>query len=328
MNPFRLAGALPSRPWLRLGLGILGLALLLVIAHRVDWRQFRTVFLSLRWGWVLASLLLGGCAMGARSLRLAWILEAPSQYGGVWRSVCMGYLGTFFLPLGGGELVKVGALRMLLGLPAVPATAGVFLDRLFDLLGLAFMVGALIGTGVAVQLRAGPVWTAALAAAALALVLGTFLLLRRRAIRGGTGAPSRIGHMLDHLLELLSRLRRPADLGRLLAAQAAIVALDVGAIRVGLQAFAFGPPLPLMTSVKLGAYIQLGAALPLLPGGAGTFQAACVLALQPAGVSTAKAFAYSLFAQGAGFGLCTLLGLAAALWPRRDQALSRPGGTA
>jgi len=65
---------------------------------------------------------------------------------------------------------------------------------------------------------------------------------------------------------------------------------------------------------------MLGAALPLLPGGSGTFQVACLLALQPAGVSSAGAFAYSLVAQGTGLGLFCLFGTAAALWPGAGSA--------
>jgi hypothetical protein len=238
--------------------------------------------------------------------------------------MALGYLGTFFLPLGGGELIKIGTLRMLLGMPGAAAVAGVFLDRLFDLLGLALLLGALAGTGVAVQFRAGPLWTGALAASALALVLGIFLFLRRQALRRGA-APARreaswVGQMLGHFAEVLCRLRRPADLGRLLAAQAAVSVLDVAAIHVGLQAFTFGPSLHFMVSAKLSAYFMLGAALPLLPGGSGTFQVACLLALQPAGVSSAGAFAYSLVAQGTGFALFSCFGTAAALWPRTGGA--------
>ncbi len=317
MNPFRLAHSLPRRPWLRFGLGILGLALLAGAARRVDWQQFRSLFAQLDWTWVLVSLLLAFGATCARSLRLTWILGRLSRYGGVWRAMAMGYLGKALLPMGGGELVKLGALQSLLDIPAASAAAGAVLDRLFDLMELAILIGLLAGTGVAVQLRAGPLW---LVGGALALlVLATALMLRWRARRRGAAPPprafSRIECTLDSIAEVLGELKRPAQMGRLLVAQAAVLVLDVVGIYVGILAFPFGPALPFMVSVKLSVYLMLGSALPLLPGGAGILQVACLLALQPAGVARAGAFAYSLLSQGTGLGLAGLQGALAALWP-------------
>jgi len=319
MNPFRLAAGLSARPWQRLGLGALGIAILVGITRQVDWRQFRIVFASLGWPWILASVLLGCCAMCFRALRLALVLEKVPHFGGVWRALALGYLGTLLLPLGGGELVKTVAVRKILDLPAASAAAGVVLDRMFDLLGLGILLGVLAGTGVAVKLRTGPIWIGASALAALLLAMA-FLLYRRarqrRTAISGTG-PSGFGHTLDSIARILAGFKRPAHLGRLLLAQAAVTFLDVAAIHVGLQAFSFGKALAVLISVKLSAYIMLGAALPLLPGGLGSFQVACLLALQPAGISSAEAFAYSLVAQGAGSGTSSLLGTAAACWPNR-----------
>jgi uncharacterized membrane protein YbhN (UPF0104 family) len=317
VNPFRLAHGLPRRPWLRSGLGLLGLVLLAFAARQVNWRQFRDLFAQLDWTWVLVSLLLAWAATCARALRLTWILGRLSRYGGVLRAVALGYLGKALLPMGAGELVKIGALQTLLEIPAASAAAGAVLDRMLDLVEAAILIALLAGTGVAVQLRSGPLW---LAGAALALViLATVLLFRWRARRRSAAAPTRarswIERTLDPIAEVLDKLKHPARWGRLLAAQAAVLVLDVVGIYVGILAFPFGPALPFMVSVKLSVYLMLGSALPLLPGGAGILQVACLLALQPAGVSSAGAFAYSLVSQGTGLGLAGLQGALAALWP-------------
>lgn len=330
MNPFRLAAGLPRKPWLRLGLGVLGLALLAAVVHRVDWPHFLAVFRQVRWPWILGGLLIGCAAMVARTLRLAWILGALSRFGGVWRAMAMGYFGSCFLPMGGGEFVKIGALQTLLPIPLAAAASGAMLDRLFDLFGLALTVGILVGSGVVLHVRTGPILAGVTAGAILVLALGLAFTMKGRADRAGRGFQGILGgHLalnLDRIGEVLSTLRRPGHLVRLLAAQMVVSALDVAGTFVFLQGFSFGPALPFLAAVKLAAFLMLGAALPLLPGGTGTVQVACLLALQPSGVTASGAFAVSLVAQGTGFPLYCLMGLAAAFRPW--TARRRSGATA
>jgi len=320
MNPFRAPEALPRRPWLRLALGLAGLTLLAWVARHIEWHEFRMVLLNLRWPWLLAGMLLGCAAMGARAVRLTWILAAPSGFTKVWRAMALGYLGQAVLPLGAGELLKIGALQGMLRIPAAGAAAGAFLDRLFDLLGLAVLLGILALAGVTVQFREGSLRMGLILLTSLVLALGAILILRSRILARGD---SRARRLVEQIASVLDGLRRPAHLARLLAAQGAVSVLDVSATYVALHAFPFGPGLALIHSVKLSAFLMLGAALPLLPGGAGTLQVASLLALRPAGVSTSGAFAFSLVAQGTGLLLYGVMGLAVAFWP-----VSRPGGTA
>jgi uncharacterized membrane protein YbhN (UPF0104 family) len=228
--------------------------------------------------------------------------------------------------MGGGELLKIGVLQSQLELPPASVVAGAFLDRLFDLLGLVVLVAILACTGTALPFRPGPRQTAILAGGMALLALSaSFVLLARDRL------PPKLGTMLNQALDVLRTLRRPAHAGRLLLAQGLITTLDVTGTYLALQAFPFGPTLPALIALKLSAYLMLSAALPLLPGGAGTLQIACLLALQPSGVSVSGAFAFSLVAQGMGIIVYGIMAAGVAFWPGEKtgiQALRRPGGTA
>jgi hypothetical protein len=329
MNPFRLGGRIPRRPGLRITLGILGAAMLWVAAERVDWHQLGSICLAVNPAWLLASILVGALAMTARALRLTGILGPRTRFGGVWRAIALGYLGRSLLPMGGGEFLKIGALRIFLDVPTAAAAAGAILDRFFDLLGLAVLLTGLISAGMVLQVRhgMGKVVALGLPVAGLAVVVGWwFWRHSRSSLPGGL---SFLGRTVDQVVKVLKPMGQPALLGRLLSIQAGILVLDVVSTWWGLKAFPFGLALPLPVSIKLAAYMMLGGALPLLPGGVGTTQIACLLALVPAGVSSTGAFAFSLLAQGVAFAFQCLVGVAAAWWPGiQGPGSRRSGGTA
>ena len=310
-NPFRLVKDLPRRRGRQLGLGLLGAVLLMAVVHRVDGSQFRQALVGLRWSFLVACLFVGAAAIALRALRLTLLLGVTGGFTAVFRSVALGYLGMIVLPLGGGEVLKMATLKALLEVPAPTVATAWLLDRGLDVLGLAGLLCLLAGMGAGVPLRSVPprsvLWVLGLALTGL----GVLLALGRPVLRARQPWQARLAAMVG----VLAALKRPAHLARILGLQGLITALDVLGIWVGFQAFAFGPGLSWLTPVRLAAYVQIGAALPLLPGGLGTHQAACVLALAPAGVTASKAFAYSLVATGTGFAMLGFLGILAALWP-------------
>ena len=80
--------------------------------------------------WVGATLLIASIGISIRALRLKILLEAP--LGPVWRSVALGYFSSLAFPFGGGELVKMAALRHQANVPGARAISAVGLDRMFD----------------------------------------------------------------------------------------------------------------------------------------------------------------------------------------------------
>lgn len=315
MNPFRLADDSPHRPWLRLGLGLLGGLLLFAVARKVHWHLFRLALQGLKGSYLLGFVLLSAGAMALRALRLTVILGPSGRFVPVFRGVALGYLGMLLLPLGGGELLKMATLRKLLGLPSAAVATGWVLDRVFEVLGALVLAGLLAGLGVAIHLRAAPTWALAGAGSVLALAVLGALALRRRVLKSPHHEGSVLRQRLEQIGEVLAVLKRPSQVLSLLGIQALISSVDAGGIWACFHAFPFAAHLPFLTAVRLDVFLMIGAALPLLPGGMGTHQVACLLALQPAGISHTEAFAFSVVAQGLGFILMGLLGVAAALWP-------------
>jgi hypothetical protein len=306
-------------------LWLLGLLVLAVVLHKVDWVQFRQVLAGLRWPIVAAGFVLGVAAVAARSLRLTLVLDAGGRYGRVFRAVSFGYVGMLALPLGGGELLKVASLRSLLELPAATAATGWALDRMLDVAGLGLMVAMLVGLGGVIPLRHFQPWLLAVAPpvvalAGIAAVLALRSVLRRPPVSGPLRAGTRWHRRLTDVAALLATLRRPSKLLALVAVQLLVTALDVFGAWVGFHVFRIGDRLPLLTAVRLMTFLQASAALPLLPGGVGTQQAACVLALAPEGIPAAVAFAYSLVGQASSFLMLGTLGGLSAAWPASAPA--------
>lgn len=311
MKPPLPRGRVPHHPILRLVLAAAGLALVAGVASRVEWHQLRQGVRGLRWPLLGAGVLLAAGAISLRALRLALVLRTPRRYAPVWRSVVMGYAGTLVLPLGGGEVAKIASLEALVGAPRMAAAAGVVLDRTLDVLGLGGLLAALAILGVALDLRRGPL----LAGAAILVALGVAGVVALRAPASLGRHPSWIVRKLMEAGDALAPLKDVRLLANVLALQAAITLLDVVGLFTSLHAFGFAGRVTFPVSMKLSAYMMLGAALPLLPGGLGTGQVASMLALVPAGASPGEAFAFSLVAQGATACLIGLLALLAVVWP-------------
>lgn len=310
MNPFRLGAHLPRRPLARAGLGALGLLLLAYAVRSVDHRRLFALIGTLRWSWILASLAVAFLAVTLRSLRLAWILGHGTRLGPVWRSNAIGALGRALLPLGGGEIMRIGALTTLTGLPAGTVAAGAILDKFIEALGLAAWVLVLALAGVAFHWRTG--FLAPLLGTGMAILLvgggAAYLLLRRR-------ASGPLERFLAQAQAVARNAGRPALLSALALSQVVICLLDAASVLACLRAFPFGPGLPWIASVKVTVFTALGVALPLLPGGTGTWQVASILALSPSGVEPTFAIGYSIVAQGTAFLFACATGAVSSIWP-------------
>jgi uncharacterized protein (TIRG00374 family) len=315
MNPFRMVEDSPHKPWLRLGLTILGVLVLAVVARRVHWHLFLQALQGLRASWLAAFVILAALAMALRAWRLTLILGPSGSFLPVFRGVALGYLGMLLLPLGGGELLKMATLRSLLKLPSAAVATGWVLDRVFEVLGVAVLVGLLAGMGVAVQFRAGPHGALGGGLTVLALAVVAGVVIRHRVLRNPRHDGSPLRRRIEQIGEVLSVLKRPAQVLGLLGVQALVSAADAAAVWMAFHAFPRTAHLSFLTAVRVEVFLMIGAALPLLPGGMGTHQVACILALQPAGVTHTEAFAFSVVTQGLSFILIGVLGVAAALWP-------------
>ena len=287
------------RRWVGPGVGIL---LVTYLMGRMPWMSVFQVIAETRMRWWLPALAMGALAVWIRSLRLHWVLGVPEPILGVWRAVALGYLAGLVIPAGGGELVKVRMLMKARGLDLIHAGSAVTLDRLLDLVGLTLGLALLGG----LQALPGQVGTLLRAMGILMLFSGLFFVLF---ITLGKASITRLSGRLTNLpwlIWLLERmagvideaehLRRTKIWIRLLLLQVFITTFDVYTTSIALRAIPFTVSLPPWAGLQVLMFSSIGFAMPLLPGGVGSLQVACIVALRPWGVPVSQALAFSLLA--------------------------------
>ncbi|HEY3399711.1 MAG TPA: lysylphosphatidylglycerol synthase transmembrane domain-containing protein [Geothrix sp.] len=297
-----------------------GIGILAALAMRVSWSTIAATLREAAIPWLGASLVLAIASVSLRAFRLSVLLGWRGTFPQIWRSVCLGYFGSLFLPLGGGEIVKVAALQRQAGLSLPRAGAALTMDRLFDIATLFTLLVSLLGHGLIQGVRAGPMLMFAITMAALIALLLFLLLsgdvLRSRILVWAEHHPGRHAwvHRFDEIHDQANALRRPFLLPTLGALQACIFTMDILAAWCGLLAFPFGHGLPASAPLRLALFAMIGFGLPLLPGGLGSHQAATILALAPYGIGAAQALAVSLAGEAthvaalAGLGLVAIAG--------------------
>lgn len=298
-------------------LGGLGIALLAFMLVHVSWREVVHAFKGFSLPWLPLLITLTACTVSLRAFRLALLLGGHARFTQVWRSVCLGYFGSLFLPLGGGEAVKLAALRCETGSSLARVATALTMDRLFDLCSLLTLVAIMIGSGTGLDLRLGPI--VVVGAGTIALI-ALWLLLT---ISGGTvkglldgWAASHPGRhrwvrRFDEIHDQAAHLGRSGLFWSVLTLQTGIFLVDVLGVACGLRAFAFAQALPATAVFRVALFTMIGFALPLLPGGFGSHQAALILALAPYGIGVPGALAISLTGETVHWITLAGLGLAA-----------------
>lgn len=305
------------RRWVSWLSALAGLALLGVFASRVSWTHIASAFGEAEAAWLVAAVLLAVLGVSLRAVRLSLVLGQHATFPQTWRSVCLGYFGSLFLPFGGGEFVKVAALHRHAGVSLPRAGTALTMDRLFDVVTLIALLVGVLGHGMGMGLRMGPVLLLLLGMAALVSLLLLLLVsgngLRNRLDGWASRHPGRHPwiHRFDEVHDQSKALRRPWLLPRLVLLQACIFSVDIVAAWCCLVAFPFGHGLPAMVPLRLAFFIMLAFGLPLLPGGFGSHQAATILALAPFGIGTARALAVSLAGEAAHLAALTAVGITA-----------------
>ena len=117
----------------------LSAGLLLVIGMRLDWRVFAATLGRLRYWWILAACLTSACSLMGRALRWKLIsATGKADYRTFWQAVAMGGLGNLVLPARAGELVRMGVVQRLSGIPFARVAASAVADRMADMATLFF----------------------------------------------------------------------------------------------------------------------------------------------------------------------------------------------
>lgn len=318
------------RVMLALGCG-LSFALLLWVFSRLDWGLFFASLSQVQLGWVALAALAVPVTISLRAERwrtLAGLLGAQSA--DFFRAASIGYLGNYIYPLRAGELMRVLALKQLVGEATFGRSlASAAVDRAFDLVGVGVFLGIVLHAHGVAALGAQAVRGAAALVLLSCASIVVFVFTARRwrlmvealasRLPGAAARWLRLGYQQAlEAAEAASPARLAVAFGLSLIASVGDYFIVWSLLR------AFGWELGALAAVTLGLFVQIGGSLPSAPGFVGVVQLACVLALALYGVAESAAVAFSVLYQ------LTLLTMVAVcgLWAAASAGLSlsaRPG---
>jgi uncharacterized protein (TIRG00374 family) len=309
---------------------VLGALLLGWFLYTIEWPAFLDALLGVRVGWVLLSalILLGEFVLRAVRWRILLMPIAPQATLRLLLSATfIGGAVNTLLPARAGDLARPLVAHRGTGVPLTPIITTNVVERVFDLVGLLFILLlalALLPTvsgpeGVLVEnLRR---YGLLMGGAGMCGMIGLFFLARNKAwfeprLRALVQRlPERmarvVGRLLGGLMDGLAAMARPRDI-----ASAILVSLALwfnGALSIFVLFQAFGLPLPFGAAAFTTVALALTVVLPQAPGFVGVFHMAIEKTLLLWGMEAAPSKGYAVLLWGVSFLPVTLLGLVA-LW--------------
>ncbi len=278
----------------------------------VQWDETLAVLARARWSLLLAAAALLVFEYALRSWRWAYLVEDLDPDVGfydLWAATSIGATFNTFLPLRGGDLVRVAVLAKQRRLPFTAVLSTTIVEKLLDAFGLVAALMAMLWflppdiaeSGFVAQLSSGGMWIAGMA---MVLLVVTLLMGTRGAqlgfyrLLGPLPKPVRARVFLQFkaLVAGLSAIGSPLRLVPGLGLTLAILANGWAAIICAFMAF--GLDLPYITGLFVELAVFLSVAIPQAPGFIGLFQVVLeeTMGLFGASVGEAQAMAIVLWA--------------------------------
>jgi len=276
----------------------------------------RTLWETLRggaWSYALPSTALNALTVGVIVWRWRTLLNGEAGFWACYRANQIGAYGNNWLPFRMGDLIRTWVITRrypYLGRPRVLASIGAELT--LDMAVLMILLALVVSV-----LPLPPLLTQAgllLAALTALAVTGVFALAWFSPPAPKPQAPtSFLGRAVVLAWGVFTGIQagvRPLRQGRRLLAVAALTLLGyaVQIVSNALLLRVFWPSADLAAGLVALVGAGMGLALPLLPGSAGTYQAAVILALSSLGVPLETATAYALLLHGQQILLTALMG--------------------
>lgn len=295
---------------------LVSVACLVWAVSALDWNAVVDALAHANLLWVGIAVLTVLLTIAVRVARWAVLLYPRTmQANNLLAAMLVGQLLNYFAPARAGDFARAYVLGDAEGESKAWALGTVALEKMWDIWALLILVVLL---GFSTKL---PDWLAMPARglmflALIALVLSWLILkYRSKTISvvawGGRYLPPKIAVPLndgaDRLLDGLGGLRRPRVW--LWAAVWSAVAWGIGSLTNHTVLLALGLSLPFSASLMLLAVLQMGVAVPSLPGRVGVFEGLCIVVLALFGVSRDAAFAVGLVLHAVVFVPPILLGL-------------------
>lgn len=317
MDPGTIPRARPRyRAW-NSWLGLLISLVCLAWAIRVlDWGDVLDALAGANLFWISLGVLTVLLTIATRLARwIALIYPRRIRPGSLLSAMLVGQLLNYFAPARAGDLARAYLLGQAEGESKAWVLGTIALEKLWDVWAMLAMVMALsFSTALPDELVSPARLTALLSLLALAcswlaaaqrpraVALAARLLGRLPSRLGG-----RLGGLVDRLLQGLDGLRRPRVW--LWAALWSALTWLGGALTNQLVLIAMGLSLPFSAGLMLMVVLQMGVALPTLPGRVGLYEGLCIVVLDLFDVGWEAAFAAGLALHAVSFVPPILLGL-------------------
>ncbi len=308
----------------------LGAMLLGWFLYTTEWPAFVEALAAVKLGWVALSalILLGEFVLRAVRWRILLVPVAPqATLGALLSATFIGGAVNTLLPARAGDLARPLVAHRRTGVPLAPIITTNIVERIFDLVGLLFILLLALALLPRVEGPEGVLvenlrrYGLLMGAAGMAGMLTLFFLARNKAwfeprmIRLTGHLPGRVGErigaILGGLMDGLAAMARPRDVAAAIAVS--LVLWFNGALSIYVLFQAFDIPLPFGAAAFTAVALALTVVLPQAPGFVGVFHMAIekTMVLWGLAVTPAKGFAVVLW--GVSFLPVTLLGLLA-LW--------------
>jgi uncharacterized protein (TIRG00374 family) len=320
-----------QRPWLRFVLGVsLGVLLLGWFLWTTEWSAFLEALADVRPGWVLVSVLILLGEFAIRAVRWRTLLKpvAPqASFSALLAATLIGGAVNTLLPMRAGDVARPLIAHRRTGLPVTTLVVTNVVERVFDLVGMLFVLLLALATlptshgpeGVLVDnLRR---YGLLLGGSGMLGLLFLSLLARNRAwlapwverlVAVLPHAPGTVARrLLVGLMDGMAVMAHPSQI--LAAVGASLLLWFNGALAIYVLFQAFGLGLPFGAAAFTGVALALTVVLPQAPGFVGVFHVAIEKTMVLWGLAAAPAKGYAVVLWGVSFLPVTLLGLAA-LW--------------
>lgn len=269
---------------------VLKLTFLAVLIGVAVWKiDLRAIFGYLSWNTAIAALLVQPVSLlslMAAGLRLGVLIQTPRTSAAAvsFKAVLLCYGANLLLPGHASEILKAAYLRDQAGVPLATGFAAIFLERVTDVLMLGLLV--LVGVGL---LTLNVNWT--LLVVAVIVIAGLMLAPRLQQpmvwLAGRMPWAASRGFVERFFTHVTIQLKN-GSFYRAFALAALVWFLSYLQTAVFLPA-AGSIPIGLSGALVVFVAGAAGGAIPALPGGFGTFEAAVVFALKSYGYSLEEA---------------------------------------
>lgn len=287
MPPDPRSGVSPALRW-RLWLQVLSVATLLVLvvvlAEKIQWRDFGAALARASWPLVIAAAALNFVNLACKAARWRTLLARAGRitFVRLYYYLIVSYAASALLPARAGEALRVYLLRRRDGIAVVDSVGAIVVEKLFEVLGLLVIVLPLP------LLMPLPHWVRvsiwAIAAGGLSGLLVAVVLAR------SVGRAE--GSRLQTLARGLQSLRSPSHIALAVVYSVFAYAIDAAMVWLVLRAMAIHVPWATPALVLLGG--NLAIAVPSTPGQLGALEAGVIAGLSIVGVSVSDALAFGL----------------------------------